>query len=141
MNKKPKTIKFLEKIIGANRLHIGLGNDCFGHDTKSKGKKSKNKQKGLHQNKELLYSEGGEGNGNPLQCSCLENPREGGAWWAAIYIVTQSRKRLKQLSSTSSTVKEIMVVSVNQPYYSDHFITYTHTESLCYTSETNSVVC
>ena len=44
----------------------------------------------------------GEGNGNPLQCSCLENPRDGGAWWAAIYGVTQSRTRLKQLSSSSS---------------------------------------
>ena len=42
----------------------------------------------------------GEGNGNPLQCSCLENPRDGGAWWAAIYGVTQSRTRLKQLSSS-----------------------------------------
>ena len=37
----------------------------------------------------------GEGNGNPLQCSCLENPRDGGAWWAAIYGVTQSWTRLK----------------------------------------------
>ena len=44
----------------------------------------------------------GEGNGNPLQCSCLENPRDGGAWWAAIYGVTQSRTWLKQLSSSSS---------------------------------------
>ena len=44
----------------------------------------------------------GEGNGNPLQCSCLENPRDGGAWWAAIYGVAQSRTRLKQLSSSSS---------------------------------------
>ena len=41
----------------------------------------------------------GEGNGNPLQCSCLENPRDGGAWWAAIYGVAQSWTRLKQLSS------------------------------------------
>ena len=41
----------------------------------------------------------GEGNGNPLQCSCLENPRDGGAWWAAIYGVAQSRTRLKRLSS------------------------------------------
>ena len=41
----------------------------------------------------------GEGNGNPLQCSCLENPRDGGAWWAAIYGVAQSRTQLKQLSS------------------------------------------
>ena len=40
----------------------------------------------------------GKGNGNPLQCSCLENPRDGGAWWAAIYGVTQSRTRLKWLS-------------------------------------------
>ena len=44
----------------------------------------------------------GEGNGNPLQCSCLENPRDGGAWWAAICGVTQSRTRLKRLSSSSS---------------------------------------
>ena len=46
----------------------------------------------------------GEGNGNPLQCSCLENPRDGGAWWAAVYGVTQSRTRLKWLSSSSSRV-------------------------------------
>ena len=45
----------------------------------------------------------GEGNGNPLQCSCLENPRDGGAWWAAIYGVTQSRTRLKRLSSSSQS--------------------------------------
>ena len=44
----------------------------------------------------------GEGNGNPLQCSCLENPRDGGAWWAAVCGVEQSRTRLKRLSSSSS---------------------------------------
>ena len=44
----------------------------------------------------------GEGNGNPLQCSCLENPRDGGAWWAAVYEVAQSWTRLKRLSSSSS---------------------------------------
>ena len=49
----------------------------------------------------------GEGNGNPLQCSCLENPRDGGAWWAAVYGVAQSRTRLKQLSSSSSKIKRI----------------------------------
>ena len=43
----------------------------------------------------------GEGNGNPLQCSCLENPRDGGAWWAAIYGVAQSQIRLKRFSSSS----------------------------------------
>ena len=47
----------------------------------------------------------GEGNGNPLQCSCLGNPRDGGAWWAAIYGVTQSRTRLKGLSSIHITYK------------------------------------
>ena len=41
------------------------------------------------------------GNGNPLQCSCLENPRDGGAWWAAVSGVAQSRTRLKRLSSSS----------------------------------------
>ena len=45
----------------------------------------------------------GEGNGKPLQCSCLENPRDGGAWWAAVYGVAQSRTRLKQLSSSRNT--------------------------------------
>ena len=45
-----------------------------------------------------------EGDGNPLQCSCLENPRDGGAWRAAIYGVTQSRTRLKRLSSSSSSI-------------------------------------
>ena len=44
----------------------------------------------------------GERNGNPLQCSCLENPRDGGTWWAAVYGVAQSRTRLKRLSSSSS---------------------------------------
>ena len=47
----------------------------------------------------------GEGNGNPLQCSCLENLRDGGAWWAAISGVAQSQTRLKWLSSSSSTCK------------------------------------
>ena len=44
----------------------------------------------------------GEGNGNPLQCSCLENPRDGGAWWAAVYGVTQSGTQLKRLSNSKS---------------------------------------
>ena len=49
----------------------------------------------------FLLSFIGEGKGNPLQCSCLENPRDGGAWWAAIYGVAQSRTRLKRLGSSS----------------------------------------
>ena len=51
----------------------------------------------------------GEGNGNPLQCSCLENPRDGGAWWAAICGVAQSRTRLKRLSSSSSNPAHMKV--------------------------------
>ena len=43
----------------------------------------------------------GEGNGNPLQCSCLENPKDGGAWWAAVCGVAQSRTQLKRCSSSS----------------------------------------
>ena len=50
----------------------------------------------LHFHFSLSYI--GEGNGSPLQCSCLENPRDGGAWWAAVYGVAQSRTRLKWLS-------------------------------------------
>ena len=60
----------------------------------------------------------GEGNGNPLQCSCLENPRDGGAWWAAVSGVAQSRTRLKRLSSSSSSslliVCEVCACSVVQ---------------------------
>ena len=48
----------------------------------------------------------GEGNGTPLQYSCPENPMDGGAWWAAVYGVTQSRTRLKRLSSSSRDTKE-----------------------------------
>ena len=51
----------------------------------------------------------GEGNGNPLQCSCLENPRDGGAWWAVVYGVAQSRRRLKRLSSSSSSSMYVKV--------------------------------
>ena len=45
----------------------------------------------------------GEGNGNPLQCSCLENPKDGGAWWSAVSGVTQSWTQLKRLGSSSSS--------------------------------------
>ena len=47
----------------------------------------------------------GEGNGNPLQCSCLKNPRDGGAWWATVFGVAQSWTRLKRLSSSSSSTR------------------------------------
>ena len=51
----------------------------------------------------------GEGNGNPLQCSCLENLMDGGAWWAAVYGVAQSRTRLKRLSSSSSSSSTVFI--------------------------------
>ena len=51
----------------------------------------------------------GEGNGNPLQCSCLENLRDRGAWWAAVYGVAQSRTQLKRLSSSSSNSSSSML--------------------------------
>ena len=54
-------------------------------------------------NEQLSWTELMDGGGNPLQCSCLENPRDGGAWLAAVYRVAQSRTRLKWLSSSSSS--------------------------------------
>ena len=57
----------------------------------------------------------GEGNGNPLQYSCLENPVDRGAWWAAVYGAAQSRTRLKQLSSSSSRASQVTVVVNNLP--------------------------
>jgi len=50
-----------------------------------------------------LTETSGEGNGTPLQYSCLENPMDGGAWWAALYGVAQSRTRLKRLSSSETS--------------------------------------
>ena len=52
----------------------------------------------------------GEGNGNPLQCSCLENPRDGGTWWASIEGVAQSWTQLKRLSSSSSSRSMLIMV-------------------------------
>ena len=68
----------------------------------------------------------GEGNGNPLQCSCLENPRDGGAWWAAVSGVTQSRTQLKQLSSSSSSSSNLWIpphiVIINLYFRESYFI-------------------
>ena len=57
----------------------------------------------------------GEGNGNPLQCSCLKNPRNRGAWWAAVCGVTQSRTRLKWLSSRNRLLTSRMALVVKNP--------------------------
>ena len=59
----------------------------------------------------------GEGNGNPLQCSCLENPRDRGAWWAAVSGVAQSQTRLKRLSNSSS-IDQINLTDIYRTFYS-----------------------
>ena len=64
----------------------------------------------------------GEGNGNTLQCSCLETPRDGGAWWAAVSGVAQSRTRLKRLSSSSSIVLTCEVLRLLQGGCSSHVV-------------------
>ena len=65
----------------------------------------------------------GEGNGNQLQCSCLEHPRDGGAWWTAVYGVAQSRTRLKQLSSSSSgNMSKIYITTYYSQSISKNFL-------------------
>ena len=69
----------------------------------------------------------GEGNGNPLQCSCLENPRDGGAWWAAVYGVAQSWTRLKWLSSIlrfCSFPNILMIIYL--PYFNNFTASHVH---------------
>ena len=84
----------------------------------------------------------GEGNGNALQCSCLENPRDGGAWWAAVYGVAQSRTQLKWLSISCKTKTDLLEalsstspllhpslygINRNSPLYTHISCTYSHT--------------
>ena len=70
----------------------------------------------------------GEGNGNPLQCSCLENPRDKGAWWAAIYGVAQSQTRLKWLSSSSKPLNMcgFVIAAIGNEYTWQKMKTYVH---------------
>ena len=66
----------------------------------------------------------GEGDGTPHQCSCLENPVDGGAWWAAIYGVAQSQTRLKRLSSSSIaeyTPCVLLKLNFFKTFYVDNF--------------------
>ena len=79
----------------------------------------------------------GEGSGTPLQCSCLENPRDRGAWWAAIYGVAQSRTRLKRLSSSSSNLGQGMEVGWDW-WYMCHIFAETNLGSQAFLS--NSVI-
>ena len=74
----------------------------------------------------------GEGNGNPLQCFCLENPRDGGAWWAAVYGVAQSRTQLKRLSSSSSVLKIIgNFYTYNEVFVEEHYLIWQSTQFYC----------
>ena len=82
-----------------------------------------------------------EGNGNSLQCSCLENPRDGGAWWAAIYGVAQSRTRLKWFSSSSSSSSRVMSSTNNDSFVSSfsmwmHLISFSCLNAVARTSNT-----
>ena len=64
----------------------------------------------------------GEGNGNPLQCSCLEKPRDQGAWWAAVYGVTQSQTQLKRLSSSSRLVFGLLFLPLSNSFICVSFL-------------------
>ena len=74
------------------------------------GHKESDMTKRLHFHFSLSCS--GEGNGNPLQCSCLENPRDGGAWWAAVYGVAQSRTRLSDLAAAAAWLQSMGLLTV-----------------------------
>ena len=71
----------------------------------------------------------GEGNGNPLQCSCLENPRHCGAWWAAVYGVAQSWTQLKRLGSSSSSSSSMDILAVLLLIIQEHGISFHFFES------------
>ena len=72
----------------------------------------------LHFHFSLSYI--GEGNGNPLKCSCLQNPRDSGAWWAAVYGIAQSRTRLKWLGSSSSSKHYPSIVALPDDWHTNH---------------------
>ena len=74
----------------------------------------------------------GEGSGSPLQYSCLENPKDGGAWWASVYGAAQSQTQLKRLSSSSSTTTTLNICSINSKLLKSQFGSETYPEhSLC----------
>ena len=78
-----------------------------------------------------IYICEGEGNGKPLQCSCLENPRDGRAWWAAVYGVAQSRTQLKWLSNSNIYIYIFLGKYPRQVWSLKHYYTFIEYESLC----------
>ena len=98
---------YLDQRIDENHCQITISTN---HSKRADLKYFKWQQKGHpHWEKQKVTLR--EGNGNPLRCSCLENPRDGGAWWAAIYGVAQNQTRLKWLSSSSSQFITQMFIS------------------------------
>ena len=93
---KPVTRMGIGKLSSGHRT--GKGQFSFQSQRKAMPKNAQTTAQ-LHSSHTLV----GKGNGTPLQYSCLENPRDRGAWWAAVYGVAQSQTRLKRLSSSSST--------------------------------------
>ena len=82
----------------------------------------------------------GEGNGNPLQYSCLENPWDGGAWWAAVYGGTQGWTRLKRRSSSSrlsfpSNLSSLFFMKLKLTFHSDLMSPRKHSQTLCSLTE------
>ena len=77
----------------------------------------------LHFHSSLSFA--GEGNGSPLQCSCLENPTDGGAWWAAVYGVAQSRTRLRRFSSSSGSRRFLFLASIVEFAWFRYFLSQT----------------
>ena len=98
---KPSCLETWDAVLQSRQTALGCDLSC------TKGCLSPCSMRVLQKRKDLRSPRkpDGEGNGNPLQCSCLENPRDRGAWWAAVYGVAQSRARLKRLSSSSSSRK------------------------------------
>ena len=82
----------------------------------------------------------GEGNGNPLQSSCLENPRDRGAWWVAVYGVAQSRTRLKWLSSSRSNIRMQMLSHSNSSSWHISLKIFLHVCSWRYMKTVHSIV-
>ena len=120
-----------------NRLYfLGLQNHC-GWWLQPWNKKTLTPWKKSYDH---LDSRFGEGNGNPLQCSCLENPRDGGAWWAAIYEAAQSRTRLKWLNSNRAHFINIFFHSLFLLPYLKNFASFSVIFfSLCFSEKCNGL--
>ena len=87
------------------------------------GREESDTKERLHFHFSLSFA--GEGNGSPLQCSCLENPSDRGAWWAAVYGVAQSRTRLRRFSSSSGSRRFLFLASIVEFAWVRYFLSQT----------------